>query len=88
MVINKPNFLYLYKKIILFIIIILQSWGAYAQKILSPSGIIDVNFELTERGVPTYYVGYKNKPVVNPSRLGLELNGQPNLMDGFELVKW
>lgn len=87
MVINKPNFLYLYKKIILFIIIILQSWGAYAQKILSPSGIIDVNFELTERGVPTYYVGYKNKPVVNPSRLGLELNGQPNLMDGFELVK-
>lgn len=42
------------KKAILFIIIILQSWVSYAQKILSPSGIIDVNFELTERGVPTY----------------------------------
>ena len=59
------------KKIILFIIIILQSWGAYAQKILSPSGIIDVNFELTERGVPTYYVGYKNKPKESTSKCNI-----------------
>lgn len=75
------------KRAILFTIIILQLSASYAQKILSPSGIIDVNFELTERGVPTYYVGYKNKPVVKPSHLGLELNGQPDLMDGFEVVK-
>lgn len=45
------------KRAILFTIIILQLSASYAQKILSPSGIIDVNFELTERGVPTYYVG-------------------------------
>lgn len=75
------------KRTILFIVIILQSWVSYAQKILSPSGIIDVNFELVEGGAPTYSVGYKNQLVVKPSRLGLELNGQPHLMDGFEIVK-
>lgn len=75
------------KRTILFIVIILQSWVSYAQKILSPSGIIDVNFELAEGGAPTYSVGYKNQLVVKPSRLGLELNGQPHLMDGFEIVK-
>ena len=75
------------KRTILFIVIILQSWVSYAQKILSPSGIIDVNFELAEGGVPTYSVGYKNQLVVKPSRLGLELNGQPHLMDGFEIAK-
>mgnify|MGYP000346304526 CR=1 FL=1 len=75
------------KKAILFIIIILQSWTSNAQKIQSPSGIIDVNFELAEGGIPTYQVGYKKQAVIKPSHLGLELNGQADLMNGFEVVK-
>ena len=58
-----------------------------AEGITSPSGIVKVDFELTGNGVPTYSVAYKDRPVVKPSTLGLELNGQSNLMDGFEMVK-
>lgn len=46
-----------------------------------------LNFELSENGTPTYRLSYKNQPVINPSTLGLELKGQPNLMDGFEMVR-
>ena len=66
---------------------LLASFGGHAQEIASPSGTVNVNFELASGGVPTYTVDYKDRPVIKPSRLGLELNGRPNLMDGFEVVK-
>lgn len=46
-----------------------------------------LNFELSENGTPTYRLSYKNQLVIKPSTLGLELKGQPNLMDGFEMVR-
>ena len=66
---------------------LLASFWGHAQEIASPSGTVNVNFELASGGVPTYTVDYKDRPVIKPSRLGLELNGRPNLMDGFEVVK-
>ena len=75
------------KKTLLTAALLLTSlWGS-AEGISSPSGIVNVNFELASGGVPTYTVDYKERPVIKPSRLGLELNGKPNLMDGFEVVK-
>ena len=75
------------KKTLLTAALLLTSlWGS-AEGISSPSGTVNVNFELASGGVPTYTVDYKERPVIKPSRLGLELNGKPNLMDGFEVVK-
>ena len=75
------------KKLVLTAGILLTSLLGRAEGITSPSGIVKVDFELTGNGVPTYSVAYKDRPVVKPSTLGLELNGQSNLMDGFEVVK-
>lgn len=75
------------KKLVLTAGILLTSLLGRAEGITSPSGIVKVDFELTGNGVPTYSVAYKNRPVVTPSTLGLELNGQSNLVDGFEVVK-
>ena len=75
------------KKLVLTAGILLTSLLGKAEGITSPSGIVKVDFELTGNGVPTYSVAYKDRPVVKPSTLGLELNGQSNLMDGFEMVK-
>ena len=75
------------KKLVLTAGILLTSLLGRAEGITSPSGIVKVDFELTGNGVPTYSVAYKDRPVVTPSTLGLELNGQSNLVDGFEVVK-
>ena len=75
------------KKLVLTAGILLTSLLGRAEGITSPSGIVKVDFELTGNGVPTYNVAYKDRPVVTPSTLGLELNGQSNLVDGFEVVK-
>ena len=75
------------KKLVLTAGILLTSLLGRAEGITSPSDIVKVDFELTGNGVPTYSVAYKNRPVVTPSTLGLELNGQSNLVDGFEVVK-
>lgn len=75
------------KKLVLTAGILLTSLLGRAEGITSPSGIVKVDFELTGNGVPTYSVAYKDRPVVTPSTLGLELNGQSNLMNGFEVVK-
>ena len=75
------------KKLVLTAGILLTSLLGRAEGITSPSGIVKVDFELTGNGVPTYNLAYKDRPVVTPSTLGLELNGQSNLVDGFEVVK-
>lgn len=49
--------------------------------------MVSVDFELASGGVPTYSVAFKERPVTRPGRLGLELKGQPDLMDGFEVVR-
>ncbi len=44
-----------------------------AQKLTSPDGTFVMNFSLSPEGAPVYELSYKDKPVIKPSTLGLEL---------------
>lgn len=68
---------------------------AMAQEVQSPNGNVRLRFSLTGNGVPTYEMTYKNKAVVKPSHLGLELAkdkhaskglSETSLMDGFTII--
>ena len=65
-----------------------------AQTVKSPNGDVEVKFAL-DGGKPTYEMNYKQKAVVKPSRLGLELakdkhaskgKNETDLMDGFTIA--
>lgn len=66
-----------------------------AQTVKSPNGNVVLTFSLTGNGVPTYELSYKNKAVVKPSKLGLELAktkhaskgiDETDLMEGFSVA--
>ena len=40
----------------------------------SPDGQMQMTFMLTNQGEPVYDLSFKGKAVINPSKLGLELN--------------
>ena len=61
------------KKMQLFFIALMLPMLAAAQTIKSPDGKLSLTFSLTGNGVPTYSMTYKNKVVIKPSHLGLEL---------------
>lgn len=65
---------------------IVFGFSATAQQLQSPNGVLKMNFSLSEDGVPTYELFYKNRPVIKPSHLGLELKGGSNLMNGFSVA--
>ena len=44
-----------------------------AQNLRSPDGNFTMTFRLAQDGTPTYQLTYKDKVVINPSALGLEL---------------
>lgn len=44
-----------------------------AQKLTSPDGNFVMNFSLSSEGAPVYELSYKDKPIIKPSTLGLEL---------------
>ena len=44
-----------------------------AQKLTSPNGNLEMIFSLDAKGAPVYELSYKEKPVIKPSKLGLEL---------------
>lgn len=59
-----------------------------ATKVLtSPDGRLQLSFDLTADGTPTYKMDYNNKPVIATSRLGLELKNQKSLLDGFKMER-
>ncbi len=66
-----------------------------AQTVTSPNGKVKLTFSLTGNGVPTYELTFKDKSVIKPSRLGLELAKdrhasremkETDLMDGFKIA--
>ena len=57
------------------------------EQMTSPNGEVKLMFALTEKGEPMYELFYKDKRVLNPSMLGIELLDAPNLLDGFTLSK-
>lgn len=66
-----------------------------AQTLSSPDGNVSLTFSIND-GKPTYELGYKQKTVVKPSHLGLELAktkhaskgmDETDLMDGFTIMR-
>ncbi|TRX22215.1 glycoside hydrolase family 97 protein [Flavobacterium franklandianum] len=57
-----------------------------AQVITSPNKNLSLQFELTTNGVPSYQLSYKDKSVIKPSTLGIEIKDAPSFMDGFSLT--
>ncbi|MDU0370348.1 glycoside hydrolase family 97 protein [Hymenobacter endophyticus] len=59
-------------------------WGTLrAEEVKSPNGQLTLNVTLAEGGVPTYSLTYKGRPVIKPSKLGLELKNTTSLQTGF-----
>lgn len=58
---------------------------AAAEEIKSPDGKITVNVEVKD-GVPEYSMTFDGKTVIKPSKLGLELVNDKDLMSGFEIA--
>lgn len=62
------------------------SLGA-TEVLTSPDGRLQLSFDLTADGTPTYKMDYNNKPVIATSRLGLELKNQKSLLGGFKMER-
>jgi len=63
------------------------SIAANAQQITSPNKNLILKFSLSDNGVPTYELTYKNKPVIKSSKLGIETKDVPSFLDGFTITK-
>jgi hypothetical protein len=59
---------------------------AQAEEIKSPNRNLTLSFSLEADGAPTYSLTYKGRPVIKPSRLGLELKEGPGLTSGFAVT--
>jgi hypothetical protein len=54
--------------------------------VTSPDKNIEIIFNLSDTGEPSYLVNFKNKEVIKPSTLGFNLKEMPSLKDGFEIA--
>lgn len=59
----------------------------FSQIVNSPSGEINLEFKLSEKGVPTYSVTYKGNKTINESNLGIILKNSTPLTDKFQIVE-
>jgi hypothetical protein len=75
-------------KIFLFLpVMLVLSIVSFGQKIKSPDGKFELEFKLNEEAAPVYRLSFKDKFVIKESRLGVELENQPNLTKNFRVVK-
>lgn len=64
------------KKKILLLFLNMAVLTALAQELKSPDGNLSMYFAIQNGGIPVYRLTYKNKEVIKPSKLGLELKAQ------------
>ena len=75
------------KNLFLTAFILLSNSIIQAQELKSPEGKFVMQFSLLDDGTPTYNLTYKNKDVIKPSTLGLELkNDKKSLLDDFIIL--
>ena len=61
---------------------------ANSQELKSPNSELTMTFSLENDGTPTYELSYKNKDVIKPSHLGLELkDDEKSLLNDFAILK-
>ncbi len=70
---------------LLSLLLLVATLPLQALEVASPDGSIRVSFEL-QGTVPTYSVSYQGKAVILPSRLGYDLDGTSDLLDGFSII--
>lgn len=71
-------------KNLLFLLLLCISVCSGAQTLLSPDGNLQMQFALTPTGVAQYSLMYKNKAVIKPSTLGIEMKDPTlSLLTGF-----
>ena len=74
-------------KLTCFLLALFASSALMAEeKITSPNGQIKLMFSVSAQGEPVYELSYKDKVVIKPSKLGLELKDDPGLMSGFAIA--
>ena len=72
-------------KLMIAILAIISLTTNAQQRLTSPDGNLEMTFSLNEKGIPMYDLTYKNKPVIKPSKLGLELlTENPEKQTDFE----
>ena len=75
------------KKNLLIIALLCVTFIANAQqKLTSPDGNLVMTFQLNKEGAPTYELSYKEKTVIKPSKLGLELKKENTTQTDFDWV--
>ena len=63
------------KLFFLFSFLVSAPFMLRAEELKSPDGNLLMRFEVNGEGTPVYELTYKRKPVIKPSRLGLEIEG-------------
>ena len=73
------------KRLRILLICVLTAVGLKAAELKSPDGNLVLHADVKE-GRPVYSLEYKSRPVIKESRLGLELKGDKDLMNGFVMA--
>ncbi len=75
------------RKILFLIVLIVTTSSVKSQTLLSPDKNFKFIFTLSESGQPTYELNYKNKTILKPSSLGIELQNDKNsLLTNFSIA--
>ena len=75
-----------YAKLMTMALLLCAAGMLKAQNLTSPNGELQMNFSVSPQGEPVYDLTYKGRPVLKPSKLGLELKDDPGLMNGFSIA--
>lgn len=73
------------KKLQILFVCLLAALGLKAVELKSPDGNLVLQAEV-KNGRPVYALNYKQRPVIKPSYLGLELKNDKDLMSGFSVA--
>ena len=66
---------------------LILSYTINAQQLKSPDNNFSMTFDVLEEGVPSYSLTYKDRIVIKPSKLGLELkNDNQSLLNNFTII--
>jgi len=73
------------KRVVLLFVTLFAVVFLQAEELKSPDGALQLKVGVPD-GSPVYLLNYKDRPVIKPSRLGLELKNDQNLTTGFVMT--
>lgn len=74
------------RRTIASVILLLWFFVSRSQDLQSPDHQLQLHFSLSERGEPLYSLTYKDKPVLLPGKLGLQLVNDTSLQQDFRIT--